>query len=61
MNRRRISEAAEAELKVMTQNVYNHFGVMGVMETIMEMRETEIIILKKLNEIIVDENKRRGL
>jgi len=57
---KKISETEEAELKVMTQNMYNKGGFLNVMETIRIMQAVQIVILKKLTEILAEERKRKG-
>lgn len=54
-----IPEADEAELKVMTQLLYNHGGVENVLSCVSAMQKCSIIILKKLSEIL-DENGQRN-
>lgn len=50
-----VSEADEAELKVMTINLYKHGGAENVLACVSTMQKCQIIILKKLNEILKDE------
>ncbi len=50
-----IPEVDEAELKVMTQNMFNNGGITNVLECISTMQKCQIIILKKLNEILENE------
>lgn len=55
-NFKRVPEFDEAELKVMVQNMYNAGGAENVLQCILTMRECEIIVLKKLNEILDGED-----
>ena len=50
-----ISEVDEAELKVMTQNMYNSGGIDNVLECVSVMQRCQVIILQKLNEILIQE------
>ena len=49
---KQIPEVDEAELKVMTQNMYNEGGIFNVLECVSTMQKCQVIILTKLNEII---------
>lgn len=42
----------EAELKVMTLNMYRAGGVPNVLDSIIIMLESQLIILRKLKEIL---------
>lgn len=48
----RISEEHEAELKVQTQNMFNHGGLENVLACVATMQQAQIVILTKLNEIL---------
>ncbi len=52
----RISEDQEAELKVMTTNMYKAGGVLNVMACISTIGKVQLIIAKKLNEILTEES-----
>jgi hypothetical protein len=47
----------EAELKVMTQNLYNHGGAENVLDCVKTMNRCILIILQKLNEILDEKEK----
>ncbi len=55
----RISEEQEAELKVMTLNMYRSGGILNVFACIRAIGQVQLIIAKKLNEILEDENGHR--
>ena len=44
----------ETEFKVSTTRMYKHGGVVNVLDCIISMLETELIILKKLKELVLD-------
>ncbi len=50
-----ISEDQEAELKVMTTNMYKAGGALNVLACISTMGKVQLIIAKKLNEILEEE------
>ena len=52
---KRISEIDEAEFKVMVTKLFRNEGVYGVLACIHTMREVEIIMLRKLNELLEEE------
>lgn len=45
----------EAELKVMTQNMYKHGRTLNVLDCLIAMIESELIIVQKLKEILTNE------
>lgn len=47
----------EAEFKVMTQNMYNSGGTVNVLDCLIAMQESQLLILKKLREILIQEGK----
>lgn len=51
----------EAELKVSTINMYKHGRVQNVLDCFISMLETQLIITRRLKEILVErgENERR--
>ncbi len=51
-----ISETQEAELKVMVMNMYKQGGALNVLECISTIGKVQLIIAKKLNEILEEEN-----
>jgi len=55
-----ITEGQEAELKVMTTNMYKAGGVLTVLACISTMEKVQLIIAKKLNEILEEENGHRA-
>lgn len=48
----KITEEQEAEFKVMTTAMYKHGGMANVLACVSTMQKVQIIILKKLNELI---------
>ena len=50
-----ISEEDEAEFKVMTANMYKHGGAFNVLACVSTMQKVQIIIMKKLNELLEEE------
>lgn len=52
----RITEDQEAELKVMTTNMYKVGGALNVLACISTIGKVQLIIAKKLNEILAEEN-----
>lgn len=53
-----IPEQEEAELKVMTGNMYNHGGTLNVIDCLIAMLESQLIVAKKLREILRGESGR---
>lgn len=51
----KITEEQEAEFKVMTANMYKHGGFANVLACVSTMQKVQIIILKKLNELIEED------
>lgn len=51
----KISEADEAEIKVMITNLYKSDGVYAVLASVQTMQKVMIIIMKKLNELLEEE------
>jgi len=51
----KISEADEAEIKVMITNLYKSDGVYAVLASVQTMQKVIIIIMKKLNELLEEE------
>ena len=51
----RITEDEEAELKVMVTNMYKAGGAMNVLDCISTIGKVQLIIAKKLNEILTEE------
>ncbi len=45
----------EAEFKVQTQNMWNSSGTSNVLDCLIAMMESQLIILKKLKEITINE------
>lgn len=54
----KITEEEEAELKVMTSEMYRDGGWTNVLACINTLQKVQIIILTKLNEILEEERKR---
>lgn len=54
-----LPEHEEAELKVMTQNMYNAGGVENVLDCLIAMLESQLAVAKKLREIIREETTPR--
>jgi len=50
-----ISEADEAEFRVMTANMYKQGGAFNVLACVSTMQKVQIIIMKKLNELLEEE------
>lgn len=50
-----IPEPTEAELRVSTRNMYKEGGIVNVLSCVLTMQKVQIIILKKLNEILEEE------
>lgn len=55
MEPNKISEPDEAELKVSTTVMYKYGGVINVLNCVLMMQKCQIIILKKLNELLNEE------
>lgn len=53
-----VSEAEEAEFRVMTANLYKQGGAYQVLTCVSVMQKVQIIILTKLNEILDEEKKK---
>lgn len=51
----KISEADEAEIKVMITNLYKSDGVYAVLASVQTMQKVIIIIMRKLNELLEEE------
>jgi len=51
-----IPEPDEAELKASTTRMYKHGGIGNVLSCVSTMQKCQIIILKKLNEILLEES-----
>ncbi|MGI0059878.1 MAG: hypothetical protein ACREBJ_08925 [Nitrosotalea sp.] len=47
----------EAEFTVMTTNMYNSGGVVNVLDCLIAMMESQVVITKKLREILKGEKK----
>lgn len=56
----KLNELDEAELKVQTQQMFNAGGVDNVMQCVLTMWQCSNIILKKLNEILDEEEYKRN-
>ncbi len=52
----KISEDQEAELRVMTSNMYKAGGALNVMACISTISKVQLIIADKLNEILEEES-----
>lgn len=50
-----VPETEEAELKIQTIMMFKHGGVENVLKCVQTMQQVQIIILKKLNEILDNE------
>lgn len=57
MELNKISEPDEAELRVSTARMYQLGGVTNVLDCVLTMQKVQVIILKKLNEILEQEGK----
>jgi hypothetical protein len=58
MNNEDMPEANEAELKVMTQNMYTRGGgAVNVLNCLIAMLESQLVVIKKLREILLEEEK----
>lgn len=57
----KLSEFDEAELRVQTQNMYAAGGAENVLEAVLTMQRCAVVILKKLNEILENENNEKIL
>jgi hypothetical protein len=52
----KIGEEDEAELRVLTANMYKNGGVYDVLACVSTMQKVIIIIMKKLNELLDEEH-----
>lgn len=52
-----MQEFDEAEFKVMTQNMHVHGGTSNVLDCLISMLESQLVIVKKLKEIINQKEK----
>lgn len=60
MEPNKISEPDEAELRISTKSMYQTGGTINVLDCVLTMQKYQIIILKKLNELLEEENIERG-
>lgn len=56
----KISELDEADLKVQTENMYRAGGIENVLACVSTMYACQIVIMRKLNEIILNEKRDRA-
>lgn len=55
-----MTEFEEAELRISTQVLYEKGGIDNVLACVCEMQRVQVVILKKLNEILENEQKSRS-
>jgi len=52
----RVPEPDEAELRFSTTQMYKHGGAINVLNCVLVMQKCQIIILKKLNELLEEKS-----
>lgn len=55
----KITEEEEAEFKVMTSEMYKNGGALNVLSCVSTMQKVQIIILRKLNELLEEEKNEK--
>lgn len=54
----KIPEPDEAELRAGTTQMYRQGGIENVLNCVLTMQKCQVIIMKKLNELLEEENKK---